>query len=432
MPRRGLPSPTSATTDPGGRSLTLPPTTAPTDRTPSTWTAPVGHPDDAATPATWAARLRRPLAVYAASRLLVLTVAVVTAAVSRSDLAAGPWPRLPGGGPEVLRALGRWDGAWYLDIARRGYPDVAELPDRLRTVAFFPELPGAVRILSFASGQSALVVGVVLSTDVGALAVCLIWVLVRELAGERAADRAAALVSFFPGAFVFSMVYTEGFLLAAAAASMLALCRGRWVLAGSLAAVGTAARPTGLALLAACAVAAAAAVPRERSWRPALAPVLASLGIGTYLLFLRLTTGAWDTWLRSQREAWGDEVDLGRGAILRVHDVATGGVDLSLAPLGLNDEVGAAGFLVATVGLALLWRWRPPAPVGVYATVAIAMAMASSHIGPRPRMILGAFPLVVAIAVAARGRVFAVVLGCSAAGLGVMTVLVLSSSAATP
>lgn len=373
-----------------------------------------------------------PLAAYAASRLLVLLTAAAVAVLDPDDPSAGPWPRAGAVGPRVLRALGRWDSAWYLDVTRNGYPDAAGLAARLEQVAFFPLLPAAVRLVSEVTGLPILVAGVLLSTAVGALAVVAVWRLVDALCGRPAADRAAALLAFFPGAFVFSMVYAEGLLILGAAVCLLALHRRQWLLGGIAAAVATAARPTGAALLAACGVAALAAVTRDGDRRAVAAPLVGATGIAAFFAYLWARTGEPAAWFRAEQDAWQDHMDFGAAALERVRVMALE-PHWSLDPRQLNDLVGALGVAFAVVALALLVRrWRPPLPVTVYGVGALAMAVLSAHIGPRPRMLLAAFPLVVAVAVAVRGKAFAAVLAGSALGLAVLTAITLGSLAATP
>lgn len=367
--------------------------------------------------------VRLPLAAYAASRVVALVTALAVAIADPDDPLAGPWPRLAGAAPKVLRALGRWDGAWYLDVARHGYPGDAAVEQ----VAFFPLLPATVRVLAAATGLPLLATGVLLSTAVGAAAVVAVWRLVDALAGRAAADRAAALLAFFPGAFVFSMVYAEGFLLLGAAACLLALHRREWVAAGAAAALATAARPTGAVLLLACAWAAARSCDR----RSLLAPALGSTGVGAFFAYLWFRTGDPTAWFTAENVAWRDRMDLGRAALERLR-VMVAEPHWSLDPRQLNDLVGALGLVFAVVAVVLLVRWRPPIPVLLYGVGAIAMAIVSEHIGPRPRMLLAAFPLVVAVAVALKGRAYAAVLAASAVGFTALTAITLSSLAATP
>ena len=373
--------------------------------------------------------LRVPLVAYAGSRALLLAVAAVVAAFP-GDAGTGPWPDLDGG-IEPLRVLGRWDSAWYLQLATDGYPGVEQLDDRLRSIAFFPLLPGLIAWLSGATGLPPLLTGLVVTTAAGAAAVVLVWKLVDDLAGRAAADRSAVLLSVFPGSFALSMVYSEGLLIAASAACLRALHRKQWVVAGCAAAVAGAARPTGVAALAACAVAVAVAVARDREWRSLAALAIAPAGIAGYFGYLWFRTGEPLAWFRSQDEGWRDRIDLGAGTFDRFWGMVTD-PHASFAGNQLNGLVGAAGVVVLVLALVLLARWRPPAPVIAYAVVAIALPVMSAHVGPRPRMLLAAFPLVVAIAVTARPRVFRVVAPVSCVLLVVLAAVVFTSRAATP
>jgi Mannosyltransferase (PIG-V) len=369
---------------------------------------------------------RLPLAVYALSRLMVVSTAWVVTAVSERDLGRGPWPRLPSG-PAVLHVLSRWDAAWYVSIADSGYPAAAELPRGLARVAFFPLLPLVVRV-GRTTGLSPMMVGVVVATVTGAVGLLLVWRLVDDLSGRAAANRASALLALFPGSFALSMVYSEGLLLLGAAGCLAALHRRAWVWAGIAGLVATSARPTGVVVVLACAWAAV----RAREWRAVAAPAIASIGVIAYGAFLWGHGGSAALWLRSEQEAWKDHVDFGRSAFERVRVIVIDRPPLSLSPSHLDDIIGAVGLTFVLVSLVLLWRWRPPAPVVIYAVGAIAMAVMSAHVGPRPRMIFAAFPLIAAVGVMVRGKPFAALLGGSTVLLVVLSAILFTTKALTP
>jgi hypothetical protein len=374
--------------------------------------------------------LRSPLLAYLASRAVVLVAAVVAAAV-RGDPGRGPWPALPGGGDGVVRALGRFDGGWYLDLALRGYPGVGQVDGRLKSLAFFPLYPLTIRGLHDLTGLPPLAVGILISTVLGGLAVCLVWALVREVEGEAAATRAAAAFAFFPGAFVLSMAYSEALLVAAAGACLLLLVRHRWVAAGLAAAAATAARPNAAVLIGACAWAAAVAVHRRRNWSSLWAVGLAPTGLLAYFGFLWVRTGDPLGWFRSQSEAWRDHVDFGGTTIGRVAALVQD-PHLSLGVRELNDFVNSLGLLFVVGSVVLLLRWRPPGAVLVYGLGVLAMALASDHVGARPRFLLAAFPLVLAVGVRLDGKRYAAALGTSAAALAAFSFLVFGTRAITP
>ena len=378
---------------------------------------------------SWRA-LRTPLLAYLASRAVVLAAAAVAAAV-RGDPGRGPWPALPGGGDGVVRALGRFDGGWYLDLALRGYPGVDQVDGRLKSLAFFPLYPLSIRALHGVTGLPPLAVGILLSTLLGGLAVLLVWALVREVEDEAAATRAAAAFAFFPGAFVLSMAYSEALLVAAAGACLLLLVRHRGVAAGVAAAVATAARPNAAVLIGACAWAAAVAVHRRRDWSALWSVALAPTGLVAYFAFLWVRTGDPFGWFRSQSVAWQDHVDFGGTTVGRValllHDP-----HLSLDVRALNDFVNSLGLLFVVGSVLLLLRWRPPGAVVIYGLGVLAMALASDHVGARPRFLLAAFPLVLAVGVRLDGKRYAAALGTSAAALAVLSFLVFGTRAVTP
>jgi hypothetical protein len=388
----------------------------------------------APSPGARAARLSwvlRPLVLYAASRLLVLVAAGTGALLAPDDgapLNAGPWPAGGSTGIGAVDALLRWDSAWYLHIADAGYGTGS--PDGRN--AFFPLLPGLVRLLESLPGVGLLEAGLALGHIAGAAATVAVWVLGRRLSGAPAADRMAALFAFFPGSGVFSMVYAEGLVIALAAGVLLALDSRRWLLAGLLAALATSARPNGVAVAAACAWAALAAVARpgegRREWRALLAPALAPVGLLAFFGFLAARTGDPTAWFTAQREVWGERVD----PTAQVERIARVLAD-PLAPLGgPNTWLPVLGLVVLAVTFVTLLVWRPPGPVVAYTVATCALVLVSASIGARPRMVLTAFPLVMGLAYVARGVGLPALVGLAAGSTALLTVLNVATLTGTP
>lgn len=357
--------------------------------------------------------LVRPLAAFLASRVVVL------AAV----LAAGAGPGPTG----VLRALASWDGAWYLSVAVFGYPDALVEPSGrvAGNLAFFPLYPLTIRALAVATGLSVLPAAIVVANVLGAAAALLLRALVRRVADDATADRSCVLFCFFPGSVVLSMAYAESLMLVLALGCLLALRVRRWVIAGAAAGLATLSRPNAVALVAACLWEAAVALRRDRSgsadggraspWRTLAAPLLAPAGFLGFMGFLWARTGRPDAWLFVQRLAWQERFDFGLNTARKALAAVTRpGPNVVLATLGLLFVVLAA---------LLLWRWRPPAYLVVYSAAVVALAVLSRTLGARPRFVLTAFPLVVAVARASRGGVHAAVTAAFAAGLAALSVL---------
>jgi hypothetical protein len=357
--------------------------------------------------------LARPLGIYLASRVVVLA-ALGVAAVLQPD-----W--------DVGYLLGHWDSAWYMRVAADGYPSVVPagvgLPANQSAVAFFPLFPLLTRFVAGMTGLSFKVAGVLLAAVLGAVAAVLLWELVRRETSADVADRATALFCFFPAAAVLSLNYSESLMLALALGSLLALRRKRWVVAGAAAGLATAARPNAVALVACCAWEAVHWI-RRREWRALVAPVLAPTGMVVFFAFLWARTGHPLVWFDVQRAGWNQHLDFGRSAVQGVLDtVRDPGVHL-------NISIGAASFVFAVVAGILLLRSRLPTVLLVYSAVILALAFSSAAIGSRPRFVLTAFPLIVAVARRTRGATFLVVFGSSAVLLAALTVLSFAASPA--
>jgi hypothetical protein len=176
-----------------------------------------------------------------------------------------------------------------------------------------------------------------------------------------------------------------------AAASLLFLLRRQWLLAGILAAIGTATRPNGLALVAACAVASFLAIRRNREWRSLVAPVLAPLGFVAFQVFLRLHAGEW-VWFRVQREAWDEGTSFGLTAIGNTVEAIT-------RPLASpTDIITAVSFVTALAMLVVMYRRRLPWPLMAFVLVVLAMMILPNTVTARPRFLYTAFPLLISVA----------------------------------
>lgn len=375
----------------------------------------------------------RPLAIYLASRLVVLAT---IAAVSQLGIGRarhhfpGPWPSIAAKIP-FLRALSTWDASWYLHVTAHGYGsahhDYAAVhhlhvtPD----MAFLPLFPLTVRAGHIVTGMAPALVGAVVVLLLGAVAAVMVWALARRLTDLRVADRAVALWCFFPGAFVLSFIYAEGLTVACAAACLLALVDRRWALAGLAAGLATATQPSALALIPCCAWAAWLAVRRRRQWAALVAPALAPLGVLAYQGYLWARTGEPTAWYHVQRVYWHGQLNPYATTVRMVQRTI-------VHPGTLNYLVPSLGLVLVVVGAVLLWRWRPPAVVWIYAAGVMALALSSAPVGARPRFFLVAFPLAIAMARVARGRSFAVLLGCSTILLVVITLVTTATLKLTP
>lgn len=356
---------------------------------------------------------RTALIVYAACRIATVAFVAVANRFTHNSL---------------LYDLDIWDGAWFLRIVHHGYP--AELPMvhghvAANPIAFFPLFPLIVRGAA-TTGLSAGVLALVLSAVTGATAVYGVGLLARRLGGDAAGQRSALLFAVFPGAFVFSFAYSEGIVITCVSLGLLALLDRRWWLAGALGALATASSPVALAFVVSCAWCAGRAVVRERRFAALVAPLLAPLGFVAYMTYTVVHTGRIDAWRLTERGGWKSYPSLEYpfrilGTFLRDPRAPT-----------LTGQILFFGTLAAVVGIVLMVREHQPAPVLLYGICAVGAAAISQPVGLRPRFLLLAFPMIIALGTRYEGRVHRWLVGVSAVLLLGFSVLELASRAVFP
>jgi hypothetical protein len=344
---------------------------------------------------SWGRALRIGAIAYVLSRIFVLMgVAVVVAAEA-------VWARLnneePAGGLSgLVEVLSNWDGHWYMEVARSGYPhhimpNVTYFVSDARA-AFFPLYPRVVHHIDAVLPGGPVSIALLINLVLGGAFVLLAGLIARQLFDIKTAQKAMILVAFFPGSFVLSWAYSEAMLLTLAALCFLALHRHMWLVAGILAAFGAAARPNGLALVAACAVAALIAIKEDREWKALIAPALAPLGFIGFMLFLRHHTGEDLAWFRVQREAWKEGTSFGATAVTRTFDFF---LNPTSSPTSL---LTAASMVALVIGLVALWKHRIPLMYIAYSAVIIALMLLPATVTARPRFLFTAFPLLFPVA----------------------------------
>lgn len=358
----------------------------------STVTAPV---QTSAEHVSWRSYVRRAGVAYLVSRLCVIAGAAIVAAqeVSEANREGLPRPRNAAG--LIMQVLTSWDGAWYYRIIRLGYPssipsDITYAMPEARA-AFFPVYPLLVRCADLVLPGGDVFAGVFLNFVLGAVAIVLVGMLARQLFNERIAYRTMLLMAFFPGSVALSLTYSEATLIVLAAGCLLMLLREQWVAAGVLAAFGTATRPNGLALVAACAVAALLAIRQRRDWGSLIAAVLAPVGFVAFQLYLRVRTGEW-AWFRVQTQAWDEGTSYGYTAVRNTFQAF-------LHPLASPTDILTAVSVVVMIGMIWAMRRRPlPWPLVAYVAVVLLLMILPSTVTARPRFLFTAFPAFISIA----------------------------------
>src|SRR4051795_12561428 len=163
----------------------------------------------------------------------------------------------PARGSRFVQVATRWDGAFYLDIARNGYGPV-DIP--FPKWPFFPLLPGLIRALSEVADDKAAIF--VVNQVLFLVALVGVHRLASRHGGVTVARLATWALALFPASFVFSMTYPSAIFLAASVWAFV-LVEDDHDLAAGLVAVGAAlVRPNGAVLVIALVVA-------VRAWRRA-------------------------------------------------------------------------------------------------------------------------------------------------------------------
>ena len=365
-------------------------------------------------PDWWPRWIVRPVVIYLVSRVVTVGAMGIATTISHKSL----WGEID-----------LWDSRWFIRAAQHGWPShppVLHGHIAANTIAFFPLFPLSFRGLAELTGVSLLTAGTIVSSITGMTAMIAVWALVRHYAGSRGADRATLLLAMFPGAFVFSMVYSEGMTITFIAFGLLALLRRRWLLAGLLGLLATATSPVAVAFAVSCAWCAYREIRRNRNWRALVAPVLAPLGFVAYLGWLSVHSGGISVWTQTERYGWHSYASLWYPFHLVISFLTD-----PIAPTKTNDIL-VAGIVLVVICAVVAIRDRMPVPILLYGLIAAGIAAVTAPVGLRPRFILLAFPLVLAVGTRLRGRAYRAVVFVSAGLLVTLTIYTVSSFAVFP
>ncbi len=305
------------------------------------------------------------------------------------------WLAMPGDKSAVAR-LTTWDANWNVMVAEDGYtmtgqPGIATWAK----LAFFPLLPYAARFIAFLTPLSIPAAGLIVSTVFGAIGIVVLWRVIERRYKDKVATKSVLLLIVWPSAFVFSMFYTESLMLMCVAVVFLALDKKQWLLAGTFALIGGAARPNGFLLIVPCAVAAFMAIRETKSLKPLIAPLLAPIGFILWLVFVWRRTGIVNGYFEIQNQVWMAKVDFGYQTLRSFKHIAEGKVH------DWDTWINAIGLIVMGGLGTVLVLWKRMNPVWTSWTVAlVAITFANARQASSPRFLLMAFPIFVAFVLA--------------------------------
>jgi hypothetical protein len=330
--------------------------------------------------------------IYAAVRVLTLAIAALLLHYGR--FRALRW--------SLVHLIVSWDSGRFLYIAAHGYAYVPGYRHPDSILASYPGYPLAIDTIAWVPGIGRERAGFAVTIAAGLAAA---WGLTRlgmALIGDRRLSLVMVAVwAVAPASFVLSMVYSEALYCALAIWSLVALIERRWLMAAVLTiGAGLARSSTSVALVAAVTVAALPTViaalrarqPAAMWWRPAVALLLAPLGVLSYWAYsaVRLRHLGGFTWLEKNGH---DSFDWGQGVFLAVKDTL---FDRPPAVVVMTLFVLAAAVVLTICSLTERFPWS----VHVYTLtiVVVALGVGPLYLGSKPRFLLPAMLLSVPVA----------------------------------
>ena len=334
---------------------------------------------------------RVPLQAWAASRVLILALALITGLlIPSSDQGLDPSV------PSALAPLGAWDTGWYLDIARYGYSvDYGQVGLVETNLAFFPGLPmlmaGALTL-----GLNPFAVSFAVANIAFLFALMGLHSLTSTLWDRRFADRAVWCLALFPPSLFASLAYTEGLTLALAIGAALAAVRRNPMLAGVLAAGATLMRPSGVLAAILVAVILAREPGNGRVKRVALGITPAAVAVVGFAVWMQMSRGS--ATLPYEAQAAWDRGPVLTGLVthlpgeLVAYATEFASLDFSHEWSTVIRDIGFLGFYVLLLGL-LISRFGWKSPWVLYSLLVLALPLGSGSFTSMARLGLLAFPL---------------------------------------
>ncbi len=161
--------------------------------------------------------------------------------------------------PALYGGFARWDGGWYVQIARHGYGP-APIHGHESAWPFFPLLPAGMHVLG-RLGIPEAAGGVLLNHVAFLVALAGIYRIAIRHVSPTGGRLAVWAIALFPGSFLFSMVYPSAIFVAASVWAFALVEEHRDVAAGIAAIAAVMVRPNGFV------VAIALAFALRWSWR---------------------------------------------------------------------------------------------------------------------------------------------------------------------
>jgi mannosyltransferase PIG-V len=309
----------------------------------------------------------------------------------------------------AIDGTNRWDAGWFERLALEGYGSDEG------SAAFYPGYPLAIRALVTSTPLGAFGAATVISNIAFFGCLLVFFALTSREYSESVAKRGVVLLASFPASFFFFAPYSESLFLLFSLLAYLWARERRWAACAAAGSAAAFTRGVGVLLVPPLLVEAWSierGAARRRALAAACAPLLAPV---VYALFWLIRSGdalapwhAQDSWHRSLLLA---PITIGRAVRLAIDGVGD--------PRGIYWTVDL--LLTAALLLPLCWRWRrlsrsSQVYVGATALLVLSYPLPARPLLSAPRFFLVCFPLLWAMALLLRGRLFIAAVGVSTVG----------------
>ncbi|MGP3701619.1 mannosyltransferase family protein [Corynebacterium diphtheriae] len=304
----------------------------------------------------------------------VLTALALVAATTALRLGAFAIAGATAGIPNAITTAAlKWDADQYLTIARDGY-----LANPETSVAFFPGLPMAMRMLSVITHLPLEASGLIIVT-IATAALALAVMRLAELMGIATPSGrivATLVVLLAPMSGTFTMVYTEAPFMALSFWAIVAMMQERWRQATLLVALAGLVRLTGIDLVATFAI-----VLLLASKRHLPLAVIAALPTASYLAWASWVTRDAGGYFGIQEKGWGSGFDGGISTInWIVHSLHE--------PIRLGYILSSASMIIAIIALVVAYPRLPLAPWLFSLFIGLNVLLSGGIMHSRPRLLL--------------------------------------------
>lgn len=276
---------------------------------------------------------------------------------------------------DFLGSFGNWDGGHYLGIAQAGYTQKFQY-------AFFPLYPVAIKLLGLIT-HNFLLAAILISIVATFLGLHLLYKLVLEDFDKKIAEKTVLAFLFFPVSFFLLTAYSEGLFFFLTVLTFYFLRQEKLFWAIIAAALASATRLVGLAVVAGVVV---EVITNKRFNRKNWYIIFAPLGFVIYCFFLYQQTGDPFYFITAENH-WQ-----------RILTVPTVGFLKALTNITSFNILLDLIFAIFGLGFAIRsFRFLSPS-MAIYSLLSVGIPLLTPTLSSMPRFLLPVFPIFILMA----------------------------------